>query len=230
MKTSEMPTDAASFAEWMKTERAKRGWSTTFLANVARSIAQREGSNFKLTQQSVSGFEQGNAQRIPEWLRFVRMAFEEGEPPKQQDTAPRDDIVYVRQVDIRYAMGDGAELADYPDTQLVPFNFGFLHRLTHAPLEKLFLASGHGDSMEPTLQRHDLLLVDTTETRITMGDAIFALEYAGAGYVKRLRSVMRDGRRRIVILSDNKEVPSEEADPADIHVVGKVIWVGRALP
>lgn len=220
-------TDAA--AEWLKRERLKRGWSTIKLADVARAIARREGSSLALTQQTISGFEQPGKKRMPDWLRYVRMAFEEGEPPQQQEQERRDDLVYVRQVDIRYAMGAGATIEDYPQTSLIPFNLGFLRSISRATTEKLFLASGHGNSMEPTLLKDDLILIDTTETHMGLGDLIWAIEYAGAGYIKRLRKVKRDGRTKYLILSDNQSVPPEEADPEDVHIVGKVVWIGRRM-
>jgi phage repressor protein C with HTH and peptisase S24 domain len=217
-------------SEWMKRERLQRGWSTTKLAEIARAVAHREGSSMKLTQQSVSGFEQpGRGKRLPEWFRYVRMSFEEGEPRVHEDTAARSELVFIRQVDIRYAMGDGANIEDYPSSTLVPFNLDFVHGMTHAPLEKLFLATGHGDSMEPTLHKHDLVLIDTTENRIGLGDTIWALEYAGSGLIKRLRRVKRNGQVKIAILSDNSAVPTEEADPEDVRIVGKVVWIARRM-
>lgn len=233
MSAPEIMNDPEVAREWIIAERGKRGWSTTKLAEVARNIARREGSSIGLTQQSVSGFEQpsrdGKNKRVPQWLPYVKMAFEEGEAPSSQEVQRRDELAYVRQVDIRYAMGDGATIDDYPDVTLVPFNLGFINQLTRAPLERLFLATGHGDSMEPTLLKNDLILIDTTETSLRMGDQIWALEYAGAGYIKRLRRVRRDGEDRILILSDNDRVPSEEAHPEDVHIVGKVVWIGRQM-
>ena len=217
-------------AEWMRRSRLQRGWSTTKLADIARAIAQREGSTFKLTQQSVSGFEQPDkGKRLPEWFRYIRMAFEEGEPQKHEDTSPRGELVYVRRVDLRYAMGDGSTIEDYPSAELVPFNLDFIQGMTRAPLERLFLASGHGDSMEPTLHKHDLVLIDTTDDRLDLGDTIYALSYAGSGLIKRLRRVVRDGQTRLMILSDNASVPPEEADPRDVRIVGKVVWIARRM-
>jgi len=214
---------------WMKKGREKRGWSTTKLADVARAIARREGSSIALKQQSISDFEQLGKKRKPDWLRFIQMAFEEGEPPQSQDQEKREELVYVRQVDIRYAMGSGSAIDEYPETSLVPFNLGFLQSVTRAGTNSLFLASGHGNSMEPTLLKDDLILIDTTEKKLGLGDLVWALEYAGSGYIKRLRPVKRDGKTRILILSDNKDVPSEEADPEDITIIGKVVWVGRRM-
>lgn len=224
--------DAASAAEWMLQERKKRGWSTIVLADEIRAIARREGSQLKLSQQSISGFEQKGAKapkRIPEWFKYARMAFEEGGQPAHQDVEARQELAYVRQVDISYAMGAGAPVHEYANVELIPFNLNFLKSVSAAPVDRLFLASGHGESMEPTLLRHDLILVDTLQREVRQQDQIWALEYAGGGAIKRLRRVMRDGEPRLLIISDNSTVPVEEASFEDVHIVGKVVWIGRRM-
>jgi phage repressor protein C with HTH and peptisase S24 domain len=138
----------------------------------------------------------------------------------------RFDIELVRQVDISYAMGDGAIVEDYPETGFLPFNRNFLQQFTRAPVERLFLATGQGDSMFPTLLRDDMLLIDTSQQRVAEQDRIWALTYAGAGMVKRLRRLPKD---RFLILSDNPAVPPQEAEPDDVHIVGKLVWVGRRM-
>jgi|GEM_PF-6064652 len=215
---------------WLVRERTKRGWSTTTLANIAREIARREGSELKLRQQSISDFEQpGKAKRLPEWLRYVRMAFEEGQPERAADTEKRDELVYIRKLDIRFALGHGAAIEEHRSAELIPFNLSFIQAITHAPTEQLFIATGFGDSMEPLILKHDLVLIDTSATRIDLGDTIYALEYAGSGYIKRVRSVMRDGRRKLVLLSANPDYPPEDADPADVRIIGKVAWIARRM-
>ena len=222
-------TDPVAAQEWMVRERKKRGWSTIKVAEVARAIARREGSEMKLTQQSVSGFETGDPKRMPEWMRYVRMAFEEGEPEPDADTQPRDDLVYIRQLDIRYALGPGSSIERATSATLVPFNLGFIQSLSHSPTERLFIATGFGDSMEPVLLKHDLVLIDTNETSLELGDTLWALEYAGSGYIKRVRAVMRGGERTLLIMSANPDYPPEEARPADVRIIGKVVWIARRM-
>jgi phage repressor protein C with HTH and peptisase S24 domain len=83
--------------------------------------------------------------------------------------------------------------------------------------------------MEPTLHKHDIVLIDTTDHDLVAGDTIWALEYAGSGLIKRLRRVVRNGAVKVMILSDNPSVPPEEADPDDIRIVGKVVWIARRM-
>jgi phage repressor protein C with HTH and peptisase S24 domain len=138
-------------------------------------------------------------------------------------------IEYVRQVDISYAMGDGAIVEDYPETGFVPFQRDFLRSVTRSPVSRLFLATGHGESMEPTLLRSDMILIDAAQNRVAQQDQIWALTYAGAGMIKRLRRIKGSSGDRYLILSDNPAVPPQEADYDDVYIVGKVIWVGRRM-
>jgi phage repressor protein C with HTH and peptisase S24 domain len=136
------------------------------------------------------------------------------------------EIEMIRKVDIAYAMGAGAVIQDYPEVEFLPFSLNFLKQFTRGPTENLFLASGFGDSMEPTLMRGDLLMIDTSQTRIGLADQIWALTYAGAGMIKRLRPMAHGV---ILILSDNPNVPPLEASVEDIHIVGKVVWKARVM-
>lgn len=136
------------------------------------------------------------------------------------------DILMVREVDISYAMGDGAVLADYPDTGFMPFGRNFLKMLGVRNPDAVFICRGDGDSMTPTIHNSDLVLIDTSRSRVTMQDHIWALVVAGAGMIKRIRP-LPDGR--VAVLSDNPLVPEQIYEGEDVHVVGKVVWVGRMM-
>jgi phage repressor protein C with HTH and peptisase S24 domain len=126
-------------------------------------------------------------------------------------------------------MGDPAVVEDYPDTELVPFNLGFIRAITKAPTDQLVILAGHGESMEPTLLRNDMLLIDTSQREPLVSDLIWAFHYAGGGMIKRLRRIREAGRDRFLIISDNAAVPVQAADIDDVHVIGKLIWIGRKM-
>lgn len=140
-----------------------------------------------------------------------------------------DELVYVREVDISLAMGEGVVVEDFPATQLVPFNLGFIRGVTKASTDKLLIMTGHGESMEPTLLRSDLLMIDASIRTPTVSDQIWAFHYAGGGMLKRLRRVRSDGRDQMLIVSDNPLVPEQLAELEDIHIIGKLVWVGRRM-
>jgi phage repressor protein C with HTH and peptisase S24 domain len=141
----------------------------------------------------------------------------------------RDELTYVRSVDISLGMGNPAVVDDYPDTQMVPFNLGFIRAITKAPTDQLVILGGHGESMEPTLLRNDMLLIDTSQRIPLVSDFIWAFHYAGGGMIKRLRRIRDAGRDCFLIISDNPSVPAQTADIDDVHIIGKLIWVGRQM-
>lgn len=151
-----------------------------------------------------------------------------GEPERAiaADPFAGKEIEMVRKVDITYAMGSGSIIEDYPDVDFLPFSLGFLRQFSRSTTDKLFLATGYGDSMEPTLRRDDLVMIDTAQNRIGLTDQIWALTYAGAGMIKRLRPLSGG---KILILSDNQNVPPQEVSQDEIYIVGKVVWAARVM-
>lgn len=155
------------------------------------------------------------------------------EPDLPETTAPvagaallSADIEMVRRVDISYAMGDGSVIEDYPQTDFLPFSLSFLRQFARGSTDRLFIATGHGESMEPTLRRDDLVMIDSSQNRVAFQDHLWALTYCGAGMIKRLRRISGG---RMLILSDNPSVPPQEAIEDDIHIVGKVVWIARMM-
>lgn len=139
------------------------------------------------------------------------------------------ELVYIREVDIRLAMGDGAVVEDYPAASLVPFNLSFIQSITKSDTAKLIIFGGQGESMEPTLLRSDILMFDTGEKAPIISDQIWAFHYAGGGFIKRLRRVRQDGKDWFLIISDNPNVPDQIADIEDVFIVGKLVWIGRRM-
>ena len=135
-------------------------------------------------------------------------------------------IELVRRVDIAYAMGDGSIIADYPEVDFVPFDLQFLRQVSRSTSDKLFIAIGIGDSMEPTLRRDDLVMIDSGQNRLGLNDQVYAVAYAGTGMIKRVR---RLAGGRMHLLSDNPSVPPLEADEEDVHLVGRVVWSARSM-
>lgn len=84
-----------------------------------------------------------------------------------------------------------------------------------------------GDSMAPTLLDGDHVLVDTAD-RQPLRDGIYAIESEARIVVKRLS--VNPATHQVAILSDNASYPSfPGCDPAQIRVVGRIVWLGRRL-
>jgi SOS-response transcriptional repressor LexA len=103
----------------------------------------------------------------------------------------------------------------------------FLQRPPGGRSPMIYAHSIEGDGMVPTLFDGDQVLVDTADTR-ALRDGIYVIDSDGVLLVKRLS--VNPGTRRIAILSDNAAYPSfPDCDPAEISVIGRVIWMGRKL-
>jgi len=137
-----------------------------------------------------------------------------------------DDVVEVKELDLAFGMGGGS----YLDLPVRPkgrrFSRDWLRLFTQSPPSKVFIARGVGDSMAPTIQNDDLVIIDTAQSIAGMGDHIWAIAYGNAGLIKRLRP-LPDGS--VKIMSDNKLVDPEVAYDQELHVIGKVVAVVRRM-
>lgn len=139
-------------------------------------------------------------------------------PPQPVDT------IEIQEWNYAYGMGGGT-FNDLPVTgELHQFSPGWLRQFTYSPAHKVFLARGTGDSMTPTIQDSDVVLIDTSEREVRTGDRIWALAIGSVGYIKRLRP-MPDGS--VKILSDNPSVPPETAYDGEMSIVGRVVAIVR---
>jgi phage repressor protein C with HTH and peptisase S24 domain len=135
------------------------------------------------------------------------------------------DLVAIPRLEVGASAGGGA--ADRSERALgrIGFDPQWLRRLgvdpAHASLIRV-----EGDSMVPTLSDGDEILVDGSGKAGRLRDGLYVLRLEGALLVKRL-AVSPAG---LSILSDNPAYPRwAGCDPAEVDVVGRVVWVGRRL-
>lgn len=82
-----------------------------------------------------------------------------------------------------------------------------------------------GESMAPTLEDGDTVLIDTSDTA-PRDDAVFALLAHGELYIKRLFRIPGGG---IELRSDNPRYPPRELRGADLEhiiILGRMVWRG----
>jgi transcriptional regulator with XRE-family HTH domain len=207
--------------------RRAREWSRPQLAKLMGT-----------SPQQIERLEKGARSLRQNWIDRAASAFGvdpaviispfEGAPPPQviPMAAQNDNVVTLRSFDLSYAMGPGTNIDDYVEEGTYEFDAGMLSRLTHASHDRLFVARGDGDSMFPTLVNDDTVVIDTTQTALNLRDRIWACSIYGSGAIKRLRP-SADGK--VEVISDNPAVKDELVDAADIHIVGRVIWLGRRI-
>ncbi len=143
-------------------------------------------------------------------------------PPPAND-AP----VVVPQYDLGASAGPGALAEDERPRSHLAFDSKWLRRLAADP-KQLSMIRVEGDSMLPTLSDGDEILVDRGDSARRLRDGIYVLRMEGALMVKRL--ALNPAARRLAVRSDNPAYPSwDDCDPADVDLVGRVVWVGRRL-
>lgn len=142
-----------------------------------------------------------------------------------EEMAAERGLLPIRHIDLAFGMG--ATYLDNPvEEEMRFFPEAFIRAFTQAPPSMIYFAEGAGDSMMPTIHSNDVVIIDTSAKRITMGDQIWACNYAGLGMIKRLRP-MPDGG--VKILSDNPSVPAETAYDGELSLVGRVVGVARKI-
>ena len=184
----------------------------------------------------------------PAWLvRGEEPVYEEegrkgegGAPPRRDGAFGEEQYVFVPCLEGRVTAGpDGGILCEEPD-DFYPFKRWWVEKLVgqgrdHAAA--LVLVRVQGDSMMPTINPGELILVDSWEAeRLEVRSGRIYLVRMPDGYlaVKRLMLNIRKEWARLVCLSDNPSYkPFEfDLDPEygiTWHVLGRVRWVGREV-
>lgn len=147
-----------------------------------------------------------------------------------RDASPdpvQEEYLDVPVYDIRAAAGAGAFADDSVPVTHEKFRLNFLSRLTRAPVSMLSVIEVTGDSMEPTIYGGDHVLVDHSVRGIDHG-GIYILRMDETNIVKRCHRSTSD--KSIHVISDNQKYPVDVVKSADrLDVIGRVIWIGRAL-
>ncbi|MDP8912805.1 MAG: helix-turn-helix domain-containing protein [Pseudomonadota bacterium] len=147
-------------------------------------------------------------------------------PSAMDALADKYDLAVLPELELGYSMGGGAVFDQYEHRGVVPFQRSWLRTMMRGSFDDLFVARGEGDSMQPTLLDGDIVLIDTAQRDIRQQDRIWAISYGDLGMIKRVRRLPGGSYQ---LLSDNLAVPPIECSDEEMHVVGRVIWVGRRI-
>lgn len=137
-----------------------------------------------------------------------------------------EDYAAIPRWDMRASAGPGQLVPDQPEAiHRILFRMQWLRSVSRAPLDKIFALEVEGDSMEPTLRKGDLVLVDQTRTN-PGADAIFLLNNDGELQVKRVQIDPRT--KMLTIRSDNPAYRDwDDVPPHEVDIIGRVFWIGR---
>jgi phage repressor protein C with HTH and peptisase S24 domain len=144
-------------------------------------------------------------------------------PPTPAEIAAEMGLIKVEEIDL--TIGMGAAFLDEHVTSVerwIPEDW--VRNFTNSPAALLSIARPVGDSMYPTINDRDLVLIDRSQRAIDRVDGIWALVFGGFGTIKRVR-VLPDGRHKL--MADNPQVEAEMATDGELFVIGRVAGVFR---
>lgn len=106
------------------------------------------------------------------------------------------------------------------------FAADWLARLGGSGADALRLATVAGDVMAPTLSEGDDLIVDVEDGAATLRDGLYLLALEDRREVRRL--TLHPVRAEVTVQSDNPAYADwPGVAPAELQVIGRVVWAGR---
>ena len=136
-----------------------------------------------------------------------------------------DELAEVAEIDPSFGLG-GVIMDEHAAPEVRIFSRSWLRQITKSPPEELYWARGRGNSMSPTIEEGEPVLIDRMQHSVRDSDLIWAFAWGDVGAIKRLRP-MPDGS--VKILSDNPAVPPDVAHGSEIHILGRVVAVVKNL-
>lgn len=142
-------------------------------------------------------------------------------------TARRTDMVVVQRLAVDASAGPGGHIDHEAVDGMIAFDPKWLRKLNVKP-QQLSMIQVQGDSMQPTLNADDDIMVDSDDQYERLRDGIYVLRADGVLLVKRL--AVNPATRGFVIKSDNPAYPDwSDVDLSQIEIIGRVVWVGRKV-
>jgi phage repressor protein C with HTH and peptisase S24 domain len=149
-----------------------------------------------------------------------------GGPPESEQ--PGTGLLTVKRHPVSVSAGPGAVVTEELGKPYFAFDERWLKALTPSQPSKLSIVRVEGDSMAPTLNAGDDILVDLGDAAGRLRDGIYVLRIDDAVVVKRL--ALHPTVRRVTVQSDNPAYPDwPDCSLEDIRVIGRVIWSGRRI-
>ncbi|MBV9527783.1 S24 family peptidase [Sphingomonas sp.] len=149
-----------------------------------------------------------------------------GGPAEQPSRS--DGLVTVSRHAVAASAGPGALVGDELGRPYLAFDERWLKSLTPTRADRLSVVRVEGDSMAPTLNPGDDIMIDLDDCGDRLRDGIYVLRAEDALVVKRL--ALNPVARRLTVQSDNPAYPDwPDCSMDSIHCIGRVIWSGRRI-
>lgn len=141
------------------------------------------------------------------------------------DASAEARLATIPVLEVAASAGPGAFAESERVAAAMHFDSAWLRRLNLNP-ENLSVIRVTGDSMSPTLDDGDDILVDRGDAVDRLRDGIYVLRLEDVLNVKRL--LLDPTRRRVTVKSDNPAYRNWPVlDRGGVDVIGRVVWAGR---
>ncbi len=139
-----------------------------------------------------------------------------------------DGLISVKRHAVMVSAGPGAIVTEELGKPYFAFDERWLKALTSSAPSRLSIVRVEGDSMSPTLNPGDDILVDLEDSTARLRDGIYVLRIDDALVVKRL--ALNPIAKRVTVQSDNPAYSDwPDCSPGEINCIGRVIWSGRRV-
>ena len=177
----------------------------------------------------------GSPRRLPEAvrLRLAAITGTDGDMFLDRDTRTLHDElapsgIAVPLFEVSAAAGGGRTGEEPASSAVLSFPPSLLRQITAAPANGLRLISISGDSMAPTLEHGDMVMIDTNRT-IPSPPGIFILD-DGVGLVaKRVDAIPNTRPQMLRLSSDNPAYSNYQRRIDEVRILGRVVWFARSL-
>lgn len=147
--------------------------------------------------------------------------------PVPRRSRPLPAVVTVPRLSLGASAGPGSLDEDERATGAIAFDANWLRHLGVQP-QRVSIIRVDGESMAPTLNDGDEIMVDHDDGVDRLRDGVYVLRLDGVLMVKRI--AMGPRRGLFSVLSDNGHYPDWiDIDPSLVAIVGRVVWTGRRL-
>src|SRR5438067_8679601 len=137
-------------------------------------------------------------------------------------------LLTIKRHPVMVSAGPGAIVTEELGKPYFAFDERWLKALTPTTPSNLSIVRVEGDSMAPTLNAGDDILVDLGDAAERLRDGIYVLRIDDALVVKRI--ALNPVGRRVTVQSDNPAYPDwPDCGLGDIKPIGRVIWSGRRI-
>lgn len=175
------------------------------------------------SKQYISQVESGRTTLSKKYFDILNTKFELSSGIQNND----DCLSIPVRGDVTASMGYGVTIYDEKQTGIYQISSKLANDLGINP-QKTEMIFASGDSMLPTIEGGDSLLVDLNRKEVYDG-RIYCVRIEGQLYAKRLQKIPPT---KIIVISDNQKYQSFEIDFSkqidfDFEIIGEVRWWGR---